>query len=151
MDCPEVVVIEVTGDLWDYPADIRCITTNGFVKKNGECVMGRGCAFEAKTRWPELPRQLGNILKINGNVVSFLRDFPDNPLLSFPVKHNWWERADIALIEKSARDLRTLIDGLGANVVVLPRPGCGNGQLNWDDVRPILAPILDDRFHVITF
>lgn len=36
--------------------------------------------------------------------------------------------------------------------ILLPRPGCGNGSLNWErDVRPVLAPVLDDRFSVITF
>ena len=39
---------EVVGNLWTYPADIRVITTNGTVKNDGTCVMGRGCAAEAK-------------------------------------------------------------------------------------------------------
>lgn len=35
-------MIEVKGNLWTYPAEVRVITTNGFVKKNGEAVMGIG-------------------------------------------------------------------------------------------------------------
>ena len=35
---------EIRGDLFTQEADTICITTNGFVKANGECVMGRGCA-----------------------------------------------------------------------------------------------------------
>jgi len=35
--------------------------------------------------------------------------------------------------------------------VVLPRPGCGNGQLDWSDVHPVIAPILPDSVHVITY
>jgi hypothetical protein len=143
---------EVKGNLWDYPADVRVITTNGFVKKNGECVMGRGCAAEAKQRHPRLPKILGDLIQRRGNNVHYLL----YALYSFPVKHHWFQKADIALIEQSAKQLVTLItedwdSGDKEPIIVLPRPGCGNGQLNWEDVKPILEPILDDRFHVITF
>ncbi len=52
-------MIEQQINLWDADADnvLLCITTNGYVKNNGECVMGRGCALEAKTRWPDLPEE----------------------------------------------------------------------------------------------
>lgn len=156
-------MIEVVGDLWTYPADVRVITTNGTVKKNGEAVMGRGCALEAKQRYPEVPALLGLLLKnaILGNHVHFIMTLPGDErhietLYSFPVKHNWFEKAAISLIERSARELIFQMDDLrdrghGRDVIVLPRPGCGNGGLKWDDVRLVLAPILDDRFHVITF
>ena len=35
-------------------------------------------------------------------------------------------------------------------VVVLPRPGCGNGRLDWFLVERTIAPWLDDRFVVVT-
>jgi hypothetical protein len=151
-------MIEVKGNLWTYPADVRVITTNGFIKKNGECVMGRGCALEAAKKWPELPQILGSKITDHGNRVHVLlgRAGPDNALLSFPVKHRWMEKADLELIRASAYQLEHIITEIewGAPdqlVVVLPRPGCGNGGLKWEDVKPVLEPILDDRFHVITF
>lgn len=156
-------MIEVTGNLWAYPADVRVITTNGTVKRNGECVMGRGCALEAKQRWPEVPRLLGLHIKnpALGNHVHFLITLSGDgtkveSLYSFPVKHNWNERADIALIRRSAQELVHQMNDLRdrghkRDVIVMPRPGCGNGGLRWEDVKPILAPILDDRFHVITW
>lgn len=60
---------EATGDLWTFPADWRVITTNGFVKKNGECVMGRGCAKEATLRYPRIAKELGNFITLYGNKV----------------------------------------------------------------------------------
>lgn len=143
-------MIEVTGNLWTYPADVRVITTNGTVKVNGECVMGRGCAREAKMRHPTIPKVLGDGLKRIGNHVQHLwGDTKGNIIFSFPVKHDWRQKADLELIARSALELAmALPDRL---TVVLPRPGCGNGHLDWKDVQPILAPILDDRFHVITF
>lgn len=145
-------MVEVTGNLWDYPADIRVITTNGTVKKNGECVMGRGCASEAKKHHPGIARALGRMLEQHGNHVFQLAQ-GGGTLFSFPVKHNWFEKADCRLILRSAKELVAVLSNRGMETwsVVLPRPGCGNGQLKWEDVKPVLAPILDDRFHVITF
>lgn len=152
-------MIEVTGNLWTYPADVRVITTNGTVKKNGECVMGRGCAREAVIgsrgncgSWPGLPHILGAAIQEYGNLVCYLGACvtPSTGLLySFPVKHNWFDKADTKLIERSAKDLASLVND--KSIVVLPRPGCGNGGLKWEDVKPVLDPILDNRFHVITF
>lgn len=145
---------EVTGNLWTYPADVRVITTNGFVKKNGEAVMGRGCALEAAQRFKDLPVLLGDWLTCKGNIpVCFKFSTCDFQLWTFPVKHKWFEKADLALIAESAKYFADYFSypELSEERIVLPRPGCGNGQLRWEDVKPILNPILDDRFHVITF
>lgn len=157
-------MIEVTGNLWAYPADVRVITTNGFVKKDGSAVMGRGCALEAVRgvpgkvgSWPGLPSILGAQIENDGNHVFFLGACvtpATGVLVSFPVKHHWRQEADPELIKRSATELIKVVDDVSledGEVVVMPRPGCGNGGLRWEDVRPILEPILDNRFHVITF
>lgn len=141
---------EVQGNLWTFPADVRVITTNGTVKNNGEAVMGRGCAFEAKTRYRGLPKVIGAYLTVEGNHVHHLGRYDDFELFTFPVKHQWMQQADPELIKQSAIELVEHI-GILESKVVLPRPGCGNGKLRWEDVKPILEPILDDRFSVITF
>ena len=144
-------MVEVTGNLWTFPADVRVITTNGAVKKDGCCVMGRGCALEAKTMYPGIDKVLGQHITHKGNIVSILREDGAETIVSFPVKHHWREEADPKLIEVSARTLSAFADLHGWQVIVMPRPGCGNGRLRWDNIRQLLAPILDDRFHVITF
>ncbi len=138
---------ELKNNLWDVEAEYRVITTNGFVKSNGRAVMGRGCAKEAALIYPKLPQWLGVHLLNSGNVVHL---FP-HQIITFPVKHNWWEDADIDLIKQSTVDLVKLVDGIEAKSVVLPRPGCGNGRLEWADVKPILQQHLDDRFTVVSF
>lgn len=148
-------MIEVFGNLWEYKADVRVITTNGTVKRNGECVMGRGCALEAKQQNPKLAKLLGTLIRDEGNHVHRLDDkFGGWDLAwefySFPVKHHWREVADVELIVRSAEELLCAVE-TGDLVVVMPRPGCGNGGLRWEDVKPVIEPILDDRFHVITF
>lgn len=139
-------MLEANGNLWESPAHWKCITTNGFVKNNGEAVMGRGCAREAAQRHPKLPKQLGSIIKNNGNHVGM---FPNYALITFPVKHHWREKADIDLIKRSCHELELIL--LAGETAYLPRPGCGNGQLNWSDVRPEIEGILSDKVTVITF
>lgn len=144
-------MIEVTGNLWSYPATVRLITTNGTLKANGEAVMGRGCALEAKTKWPSIAAELGHAIRVGGNRPHRLLQDEDVEwmLWSFPVKHHWREKADLDLIRHSAEFFAKR--STARHTFVLPRPGCGNGGLTWDIVRPILAPLLDDRFHVITW
>ena len=129
---------EVTGDLWAYEGrkGFRiCITTNGFIKNNGCGVTGAGVAKQAMDKYPDFPRLLGQSLKTRGNVVSLITP----QLMSFPVKHNWWEEADLKLITKSAKQLAERARKRPNLKFVLVRPGCGNGKRSWKEVRPIMV------------
>lgn len=143
-------MIELAVDLWQVNVDARCITTNGTVRPDGTNVMGGGCALEAARRYPELPFSYGWTISEQGNEV-FPFDTSDGPLVMFPVKHDVSQRADVELIRRSVGQLVALADFEGWERVALPRPGCGLGGLSWDDVRPILEPLLDDRFIIIDF
>jgi hypothetical protein len=141
-------------DLWTAPAQARCITTNGSVKGNGRAVMGRGVAKQATDRYAFMQLTLGKAILLYGNHVVVLFEPPAGPedwtLVSFPVKYEWDQKANLDLIFRSAKELVTLTDQKGWTAVVLPRPGCGNGHRRWSEVRPILQPLLDDRFTVVT-
>lgn len=138
---------EAIGNLWEANTKfIRCVTTNGIVKRNGELVMGRGNALQATQRYPQLSRILGSYVETSGNMVYYLEQFN---VASFPVKHNWRDKADIELIKKSCHQLNALLNNLG-RFAVLPRPGCSNGRLYWErDVKPVISQILSDRVWVI--
>jgi len=140
---------EITGDLFKEEADATVITTNGFIKKNGEGVMGRGVAFQMKQKYPHAPAWLGNHLSRNGNHVG-LCNLPKEGrcFVWFPVKHHWNDKAEFGLIKRSLKEL-VLLAASRWEKVVLPRAGCGNGGLDWKDVRPLLAEVLDDRFVVV--
>jgi hypothetical protein len=150
-------MIEKQVDLWfaATTADAVCVTTNGSLADRGRRgVMGRGCAKEAVEIWGEqgvhLERRLGMYLARFGNHTGVLMPPPPYTLVVFPVKHVWDEPATLELIARSAYELGTLADGMGWQQVVLPRPGCGNGGLTWDVVKPIIAPmLLGDRFVVV--
>jgi hypothetical protein len=150
-------MIEAFGDIWEHvdEYDAVVITTNGTVKKNGEAVMGRGIALQAKERYPLLPKDLGEMLKKEGNVPFGFSYTWGEFIFTLPVKHHWHERASIKLIERSTI---TLVEALektnnvfhwNLSKIVMPRPGCGNGGLKWEDVKPVIEPYLDDRFTVM--
>lgn len=86
----------------------------------------------------------------------YLGVIKEHQWFSFPVKHNWYEHADLKLIERSAKELVDTIDDIFLDpddrppTIYLPRPGCGNGRLKWEDVKPVIEPYLDDRFVVVT-
>jgi hypothetical protein len=144
-------VLEEYGDLWALPADARCITTNGYVKRDGRAVMGRGCAKEARERYPGLDVRFGHRLTVGGNHVHWTMT-PDGPLVTFPVKQHWQHRAELPLILQSCQELRRLLDAQGWTRILLPRPGCGNGGLDWGRlVGPAVSQILDDRVVIVTW
>lgn len=140
---------EITGDIWDYHNQGHwiVITTNGAVRKDGACVMGRGVAKQATQKFPYLAHELGKWIKKAGNALHIM---PEYKIITFPVKHNWWEKASLELIEYSCASLVACADFHGLQAVYMVRPGCGNGQLHWEnEVRPLLEKCLDGRFIVV--
>lgn len=142
---------EIKGNMFNIlnNFDVACITTNGMVKKNGCAVMGAGVAKQINQIFPGTDKILGNAINKKGNVVLFILKLGSCKIMSFPVKHNWWEEADLKLIEKSAKELIDYVDRKGFESILVPRPGCGNGKLYWKDVKKVLDSIFDDRFYII--
>jgi hypothetical protein len=141
---------EILGNLWDYygrPSTVILITTNNYVKTNGQAVMGRGCALEAKKRFPRIAARLGHMLQLSKDGLNVV----EKGLWTFPVKHRWDERADLDLIRKSATYLGNAARDNPQLTFVLPRPGCGNGGRLWMEVKPVICDLLPDNVWVIDF
>lgn len=159
--------------------DAVCVPVNGHTRADGQNVMGRGIAEQAAKIFPRLPRLLGSaIQKAGNNVHSFdlnRADFSFN-IVTFPVKPSkdafngknvvahmatrfrigetipgWACKAQLSIIGRSCLQLVALADDRKWSAVVIPRVGCGAGELTWVDVRPILDKALDDRFYCITW
>lgn len=140
---------EIKGDLWGFPAHWRGITTNGFVKNNGDAVMGRGAALQAARRWPWLPAKIGAGIREHGRTAMLV--FSQHRLFTFPVKYHWADNADLELIVSSATQLDRLARRHPEHTFVLGRPGCGNGKLQWAHVRRMIAPLLNDQIYIISY
>src|SRR5271165_4339479 len=100
---------ELCADLFENlhtPNHVVGLSTNGTIKRNGQGVMGRGCAFEASQRYPQMPSILGMHLKVHGNVPGWVDLTANSTAMRFlilPVKHQWYQKADVDLIIMSTR------------------------------------------------
>jgi len=139
---------EAVADLWELYARgaAVAVTTSSLVGRDGLARLGRGCARQAGERFPWFAARLGAEISARGNHVVHVGE----RIASFPVEHHPLQVPDLRLIARSALELSALASAEGWPIVVLPRPGCGGGGLAWSDVRPVIAPHLDDRFVVVT-
>lgn len=163
-------MIEITSDFWTYtennPIDAICVTTNTVVKANGELVMGAGIAKSFSRRYPTLAKDFG-VFILQGRKKfgeswqppCFIAHEPTlHPsreykpkIVYFPTKYNWKDPSVIDLIEKSLKELVKLTNWNDMKTVVMTRPGCGMGGLDWNSqVKSLCKKYLDDRFIIIS-
>lgn len=165
---------EIHGNIWQVEADAICITTNGDLKKNGRAIMGKGLAKQTVEHYPNIDIILGLLIKKYGNLVHMLTgeyglnnkvpmlccteigEVPDADgiitpwhIVSLPTKRSWRDRSNISFIIFNLGQLSYLAQKKKWKKIVLPRPGCGLGGLIWHKIKPILTPLMDDRFFII--
>lgn len=132
----QTMIREEQKDLWspDFDSYWRCILTNGGVNRVGQAVMGAGCALEAALRVPWLSNRYGTQLQAFPLGVYLV---VEERLVMFPTKYLFNEKSSLPLIRGSCVQLRELIEGTEVRIV-LPRPGCGSGGLDWGQVKPVV-------------
>lgn len=134
-------MIEKVCNLWLEPAEYRCIPTTGQTTSAGEAVMTTGIPLEVARKYSGIETDLGRLIASLGNHVHVIRQ----GLVSFPTTQYAWAGPSLQLIQRSARELIELVGGAKT---LLPRPGCGPGELEWARVAEVLS-ILPDNIIVI--
>ena len=128
---------EEQKDLWstDFDGWWRGILVNGDVNRFGQAIMGRGCALEAAQRFPWLASRFGARLASSSLSVWLVLE---EKLFLFPTKvHSYDSQASLSLIRRSCQEARSLFESTECRLV-LPRPGCGYGHLDWEVVKLVL-------------
>lgn len=135
-------MIQMEGDLWDFHnRDYHVvIPTNLETRRNGSAIMGRGVARQAVDKFPGLEAWYGRaIWEHNHTDVKYNAVWR---IFCFPVKSHWRDRADLDIIKNSAASLRRSVEAIrvGGRIpsVALPLVGCGFGELDPEQVLPIL-------------
>ena len=130
----------VSGDLFASKAQTLVNAVN--------CVgvMGKGIALEFKTRFPEMFVDYAGRCKA-GEVEPgkpYLFRCPDTSwILNFPTKRHWRDSSRLEDIEAGLTFLITNYREWGITSLAVPALGCGNGQLDWQEVGSLLTERLN--------
>ncbi len=107
-------------------------------------VMGKGIAHAYKRRYPDMFKAYKGIcekrLLAPGKL--WLWHAPDQWVLNFPTKEHWRNPSRLEWIELGLQKFIQEYARRGIVEISFPRLGCGNGGLEWDDVRPLMERCL---------
>jgi hypothetical protein len=116
-------------------------------------VMGKGLAKDAKQRFTGIDKVFANMIMAKPDDMIYpvyLKELTAY-LIAFTTKLDWRKSSPIESIQQSAEALVGFADQTGLFPILLPRVGCGNGNLTWiNQVQPLLRDIFDDRFLIVT-
>jgi O-acetyl-ADP-ribose deacetylase (regulator of RNase III) len=107
-------------------------------------VMGKGIALQFRHSFPDNYAAYGAACAA-GQVrigTMFVHDTQQpgsrRYLINFPTKRHWRSRSRLPDIEAGLRDLVRVIRERGITSIAIPALGCGNGGLDWEEVRPLI-------------
>ncbi len=107
-------------------------------------VMGKGLAKEFRTREPAMYERYKEVCERGALQPGklWLWRGSENSTLNFPTKVHWRQPSRIEWIEAGLRKFVETYEFLNIKEISFPRLGCGNGNLDWDDVRPLMEKYL---------
>jgi O-acetyl-ADP-ribose deacetylase (regulator of RNase III) len=126
-----------SGNLMQAPVEalVNTVNTAG--------VMGRGIALQFKQAYPAMFRAYETASKAGDVRLGKMHVFDLGGLvggprwiINFPTKGHWRAASRIEDIEAGLQDLVATIQRLDIHSIAIPPLGCGNGGLNWNEVRP---------------
>jgi O-acetyl-ADP-ribose deacetylase (regulator of RNase III) len=107
-------------------------------------VMGKGLALDFKRKFPEMYRDY--VAMCNSGLVSpgvpYSYSIGKRQVINFPTKAHWKAKSRLADIERGLRILSQCLGDWNVTSMALPPLGCGNGGLEWRDVRPLIEKYL---------
>lgn len=136
----------VTGDFFDYNADIRVNTVN--------CVgvMGAGVALAFKKKYPKMYEEYVRECNSNRVKIGMPHVWIDNQIfdgtgvtiINLPTKDHWKKPSEYEYVDKGLIWLREYLLTKGSITITLPALGCGHGGLDWEKVKNMISKRLED-------
>ena len=124
------------GDLLEQRVDaiVNTVNTVG--------VMGKGIALQFKRKWPANAKAYEVACKRNDVIPGKMFVFDNGGLvepkfiINFPTKRHWRQPSKMSDIDAGLIDLIAQVKHLRIRSIAIPPLGCGNGGLEWTEVRP---------------
>ena len=129
------------GNIFESDAD--CI----FNTVNCEGYMGKGIAYQFKLRYPDNNNEYERVCKSGRLKPGTLLPFKEKGkiIINFPTKDKWREPSKMSYITDGLDAFVRMLPALGIKKVAIPPLGCGNGGLNWSEVKKEIERRLSNR------
>lgn len=117
---------------------------------NSVGIMGKGIALMFKERFPDNFESYKKAcenqeIRIGKMFVSENKEiFGPKWVVNFPTKTHWRVQTKHEWIEEGLHDLVRVIMDKKISSIAIPPLGCGNGGLNWRDVKPLIVAALEN-------
>ncbi|SEF39805.1 O-acetyl-ADP-ribose deacetylase (regulator of RNase III), contains Macro domain [Eubacterium ruminantium] len=128
----------ITGNLFNSDAD--CIVNT----VNCEGYMGKGIAYQFKLRFPENNKKYVEYCKAGKLCPGKLLTYKEKGkiIVNFPTKDKWRNPSLMEYIIDGLDEFVRIIPELNIRKIAMPPLGCGNGGLNWEEVKNVI----EDKF-----
>ncbi len=130
----------LTGNILDSEAEalVNTVNTAG--------VMGKGIALQFKKTYPsnfKAYHQACNSGEVEVGKLFVTKDrnvsTGEKIIINFPTKKDWRKPSEYEYIEKGLEELIKVINDFNIKSIAIPPLGAGNGGLEWEKVRRIIA------------
>jgi O-acetyl-ADP-ribose deacetylase (regulator of RNase III) len=126
----------------DVDAVVNTVNTVG--------IMGKGIALMFKERFPSnfeayVRACVSGDVRIGKMFVTENKELlGPRWIINFPTKTHWRAKTQVEWVREGLKDLNRVIVENNIGSIAIPPLGCGNGGLNWQDVRPLIETALDE-------
>lgn len=128
----------IQGNIFDSPAQVIVNTVNTVG------VMGKGLALSFKKLYPDMFEVYKKACEKHQLTVGRLMLYQeaDHWILLFPTKENWRNPSKLEYIERGLMKFVNTYAEKHITSVAFPKLGCGNGELDWNMVKPLMEKYL---------
>ncbi|MCW5933435.1 MAG: macro domain-containing protein [Fimbriimonadia bacterium] len=112
-------------------------------------IMGKGIALQFKQAYPknfQAYRRACESGEVQPGKVFIVPTGLKQPrfIINFPTKRHWRESSRLEDIQTGLKDLIDQVKHFNIRSIALPPLGCGNGGLDWSEVKPLMQQALSE-------
>lgn len=135
------MIQHTSGNLFDATVEALVNTVNTVG------VMGKGIALQFRQAFPQNYKVYRTACRRGevrmGRMFVTTRLTEPRFIINFPTKRHWRGKSRIDDIEAGLQDLARVIEQRRIRSIAIPPLGCGNGGLDWEEVRPRIEEALE--------